>query len=65
MASKKKQHITIPIKTKEELAPYLAPDYHKVVVLNLYDEFWVLVTVWKLSLRDFKKIQLTQEELIG
>ena len=40
MASKKKQQITIPIKTKEELAPYLAETYHRVVVLNMYDEFW-------------------------
>ena len=40
MASKKKTQITIAIKTREELAPYLAEDYHKVVVLNLYDEFW-------------------------
>ena len=40
MASKKKTQITIPIKTRDELAPYLAEDYHKVVVLNLYDEFW-------------------------
>ena len=40
MASKKKQQITIPIKTKDELLPFLASDYHKVVVLNVYDEFW-------------------------
>ena len=40
MASKKKTQITIAIKTREELAPYLAENYHKVVVLNLYDEFW-------------------------
>ena len=40
MASKKKQQITIPIKTKDDLLPYLASDYHKVVVLNVYDEFW-------------------------
>ena len=40
MASKKKTQVTIPVKTKEELDTYLAPTYHKVIVLNLYDEFW-------------------------
>ena len=37
---KKKQEIVIKMNDNEQLTKYLAPDYSKIVCVNVYDKFW-------------------------
>lgn len=36
----KKKAITVDVETAEELSKYLTEDYPKVVIINVYHEFW-------------------------
>lgn len=37
---KKKIQVVKNVKTREELNKFLTPDFDKVLVLNIYDDFW-------------------------
>ena len=37
---KKKQEIVIKINDNEQFLKYTAPDYNKLVCINVYDKFW-------------------------
>ena len=56
MASKKKKiQVTIELKTREELNPYLAPTYPKVVVVDGYHPFWGRCEVAEIMLKKFQE----------
>ena len=56
MASKKKKiQVTIELKTREELNPYLAPTYPKVVVVDAYHSFWGRCDVAEIMLKRFQE----------
>ena len=56
MASKKKKiQITVELKTKEDLEPYLQPTSLKVVVLNTYHQFWGRCEVAESMLKKFQE----------
>ena len=56
MASKKKKiQVTIELKTREELNPYLAPTYPKVVIVDGYHPFWGRCDVAEIMLKKFQE----------
>ena len=56
MASKKKKiQITIELKTREELNPYLQPTYPKVVVIDGFHPFWGRCEVAEIMLKKFQE----------
>ena len=56
MASKKKKiQITIELKTREELNPYLSPTYPKIVVVDAYHQFWGRCDVAEIMLKKFQE----------
>ena len=56
MATKKKKiQITVDLKTREELEPYLAPAYPKVVVIDAYHSFWGRCDVAEIMLKKFQE----------
>lgn len=56
MASRKKKiQVTIELKTKEELAPYLVPTYQKVVVVDAFHPFWGRCDVAEIMLKKFQE----------
>ena len=56
MASKKKKiQVTIELKTREELNPYLAPTYPKVVVVDGFHQFWGRCEVAEIMLKKFQE----------
>ena len=56
MASKKKKvQVTIELKTKEELAPYLLPTNPKILVVDAYQEFWGRCDVAEIMLKRFQE----------
>ena len=56
MASKKKKiQVTIELKTREELNPYLLPTYPKVVVVDAYHPFWGRCDVAEIMLKRFQE----------
>ena len=56
MASKKKKiQVTVELKTREELNPYLAPTYQKVVVVDGYHPFWGRCDVAEIMLKKFQE----------
>ncbi len=56
MATKKKKiQITVELKTREELNPYLLPTYPKVVVIDGYHEFWGRCDVAEIMLKKFQE----------
>ena len=56
MATKKKKiQVTVELKTREELEPYLAPTYPKVVVVDGYHPFWGRCDVAEIMLKKFQE----------
>ena len=56
MATKKKKiQVTIELKTREELNPYLQPTYQKVVVVDGYHPFWGRCDVAEIMLKKFQE----------
>ena len=56
MASKKKKiQITIELKTKEDLEPYLQPTNPKVIVINAFHQFWGRCDVAESMLKKFQE----------
>ena len=56
MASKKKKiQITVDLKTREELEPYLAPAYPKVVVIDGFHPFWGRCDAAEVMLKKFQE----------
>ena len=56
MASKKKKiQVTIELKTREELNPYLAPTYPKVAIVDGYHPFWGRCDVAEIMLKKFQE----------
>ena len=56
MASKKKKiQVTIELKSREELDPYLAPTYPKVVVIDGYHPFWGRCDASEVMLKKFQE----------
>ena len=56
MASKKKKiQITVELKTREELTPYLQPTYPKVVVIDGFHSFWGRCEVAEIMLKKFQE----------
>ena len=56
MASKKKKiQITVELKTKDDLAPYLQPTNQKVLVINAYHQFWGRCDVAESMLKKFQE----------
>ena len=56
MATKKKKiQITIELKTREELNPYLQPTYPKVVVIDGFHPFWGRCEVAEIMLKKFQE----------
>ena len=56
MASKKKKiQVTVELKTREELNPYLQPTYPKVVVVDAYHPFWGRCDVAEIMLKKFQE----------
>ena len=56
MASKKKKiQVTIELKTREELNPYLAPTYPKVVIVDGFHPFWGRCEVAEIMLKKFQE----------
>ena len=56
MASKKKKiQMTVELKTREELNPYLHPTYPKVVVVDAYHPFWGRCDVAEIMLKKFQE----------
>ena len=56
MATKKKKiKITIELKTREELNPYLQPTYPKVVVIDGFHPFWGRCEVAEIMLKKFQE----------
>ena len=56
MASKKKKiQVTIELKSREELEPYLAPNYPKVVVIDGFHPFWGRCDAAEVMLKKFQE----------
>ena len=56
MATKKKKiQVTVELKTREELNPYLAPTHPKVVVVDGYHTFWGRCEVAEIMLKKFQE----------
>ena len=56
MASKKKKiQVTIELKNREELNPYLQPTYPKVVVIDGFHPFWGRCEVAEIMLKKFQE----------
>ena len=56
MASKKKKiQVTVELKTREELNPYLDPKYPKVVVVDAFHPFWGRCEVAEIMLKKFQE----------
>ena len=56
MATKKKKiQITVELKTRDELNPYLSPTYPKVVVIDGYHQFWGRCDVAEIMLKKFQE----------
>ena len=56
MASKKKKvQVTVELKTREELNPYLAPTYPKVVVVDGFHRCWGRCEVAEIMLKKFQE----------
>ena len=56
MASKKKKiQVTIELKSCEELEPYLAPNYPKVVVIDGFHPFWGRCDAAEVMLKKFQE----------
>ena len=56
MASKKKKiQVTIELKSREELEPYLSPTYPKVVVIDGYHPFWGRCDAAEVMLKKFQE----------
>ena len=56
MTSKKKKiQVTIELKSREELEPYLAPNYPKVVVIDGFHPFWGRCDAAEVMLKKFQE----------
>lgn len=56
MASKKKKiQVTQELETREELNPFLDPNYQKVVVINAFEPFWGRCEVAEMMLKKFSE----------
>ena len=56
MASKKKKiQITIELKTKEDLEPYLQPTNQKILVVDAFHDFWGRCEVAEIMLKKFQE----------
>ena len=56
MASKKKKiQVTIELKSREELEPYLAPNYPKVVVIDGFHPFFFCCDAAEVMLKKFQE----------
>ena len=55
MATKKKIQVTVNLKGREELNPYLDPNYQKVVVINAFHHFWGYCEVAESMIKRFNE----------